>query len=574
MNELLRVESLSVRYRRTPVLTEVSLRIGRGQVVGLTGESGSGKSSLAHALLGVADGATVSGQVWLDGTALPVDRPEELDGVRWNRIALAFQYGVSGLDPVRTVLAQIAEPLRIRRGLSRASATERARELWNEVGLPPERAAEAYPHQLSGGQARRAMIALALCCDPDLLIADEPTAGLDPTQRLDVLRLLRRRRDRGTAMLLISHDLSDLAELADQICVLHQGRIIEQGPAHEVLDDPRHPYTVELVDAYPRLDRARDLGGRVAEATGAVSGGCAYRARCPQAVGRCATDVPVLTPVDGRALACHLGGIRTVIEATGLGRSFGPVTALDSVSLSVRAGQTLAVIGASGSGKSTLARCLAGQLSPDTGTVLLAGEPVGAGRGGGPHRRLQLVQQNPYDAVSPRFTVRQVVREPLDIARSGTPAERDEAARRALDLVGLPTDETFGAQFAHQLSGGQLQRVALARALVVEPLVLIADEPTAMLDSAAQSRLLRVLRDLQDRIGLALVLVSHDLALVRKIAHTIVVLDSGRCVEHGPAHRIVTDPQHPTTRALLRSARGSLRGDARGTERRNPVHAT
>lgn len=554
----LTVEGLGVRHADgTRALDGVDLELAPGEVLGLVGESGSGKTTVALSLLGLVDGE-VTGTAALGGRRIDLADRRQAASWRWTGISLAFQHAQAGLNPVHRVIDQIAEPIVVHRGAKRPEARAQAAALWDEVGLPASRHG-AYPHQLSGGEARRAMLAMALACAPRVLIADEPTAGLDAVRRRQLIDLLQRLRINGTALLLISHDLADLDALADRVLVLHGGRVVESGPARRVLDDPRHPYTWRLVDSYPRLDRTRDLATARAEAEPATATpganatttsppGCGYAPHCQQAIVECHRIRPALEWVDGAQVACLRGGLRVMLRAAGLNAGYLGVPILSGVDLEIRAGETLAIVGPSGSGKTTLARCLAGLLDPIAGDIW--SEDAAQGPAAGVASGVQLVAQDPVDALNPRFTVQRLVGEPLTIARTDPEVTRQRVLV-ALTAVGLPTAPAFLSRRPEQLSGGQLQRVAIARALVSEPRVLVADEPTAMLDSVEQARLLRVLRDRQDATGLALIFITHNLPLVRKIAHRTIVVDHGGIVEAGSTHRLVTNPRHPTTRALL-----------------------
>lgn len=565
MDELLDIRDLAVSYpvssgATARALQGVSFAVRRGEALGIVGESGSGKTTLALTLLGLTPTARIAGEVRFDGHPLPLGDEAAMRAIRWRRIALAFQASGSAFDPVYPVGDQVVEPLVAHLGLSAAEARRRALALWADVDLPPDRFAH-FPHQLSGGEKQRAMLAMALACEPELLIVDEPTSGLDVLTRRHILELLRTvRARRGLTLIIISHALDDIAGLADRTLVLYAGRIAELDATGLVLDEPRHPYTVGLVNAYPRLDRAKDLWGIRGQPPDALDppGGCPFHPRCTQAIARCAIEVPPLAPHDGRLLACHLGGLQTLLDVRGLSKSFpgGPV-AVRGASLTVREGEVVALVGQTGSGKSTLARCLIGLHEPDAGEVFCEGRNLRALRGEAlrvARRRVQLIFQDPYEALSPRLTVLELVREPLDIQRLGDRAARDTRARAALADVRLPTTPAFLAKHAHELSGGQLQRIAIARALVLEPKLLVADEPVAMLDPSEQARVLRLLKDVQNERGMGLLLISHDLALVRKVADRIAIMHRGVIVETGPSHRIIDRPEHPYTRVLLAAA--------------------
>ncbi|RME31573.1 MAG: ABC transporter ATP-binding protein [Thermoflexia bacterium] len=545
----------------------VSFGLERGGALGIVGETGAGKTTIARALLGLHPPEWVQGSIRLDGQELVGLSEEAWRPLRWRRIALVVQSVGTALDPVYRVGEQIAEPMRVHLGLSPAGAWSRAEELARQVGLEP-RHLRAYPHQLSGGEKQRALLAMALSCEPDVLILDEPTSGQDMLSRARLLALLETvRRERGAGLLLISHDLGAVARLTEQVAVLYAGKVVELGPTAAVFGDPRHPYTWGLVHSYPDMSTARDLRNIRGHPPDPVRppSGCRFHPRCTQAVERCRHEEPLLVEVNGRWIACHLGGLQTLLRAEGLRKIFfvnhgGPherLEAVREVSLEIREGEVVALVGETGSGKTTLGRMLVGLLSPDGGRVVLEGRDLTAARGEERRRlarRVQFIPQDPFDAVNPRLTVAQAVREPLDIQKIGTPPEREEKVRRVLEAVGLPTDPSFLARRAHELSGGQLQRVVIARALVLEPKLLVADEPVAMLDPSEQARLLNLLKEIQVERGLALLLISHDLALVRKVADRILVMHRGRIVEEGPGSQIIAHPAHEHTRALLASA--------------------
>ncbi|MFN3762235.1 MAG: dipeptide ABC transporter ATP-binding protein [Anaerolineae bacterium] len=545
----------------------VSFELGKGDALGIVGETGAGKTTLARALLGLHPPEWVRGSIRLDGRELVGLSEGEWRAIRWRRIALVIQSVGTALDPVYRVGEQIIEPMRFHLGLSPAEMQARAEELARRVGLEP-RHLRAYPHQLSGGEKQRALLAMALSCDPDVLVLDEPFSGQDTLSRARLLGLLEQlRRDQRTGLLLISHDLSAVARLAEQTAVLYAGKLVEIGPTEAVFGDPRHPYTWGLVHSYPDMSTARDLRGirgRPPDPDHPPTG-CRFHPRCTQVVERCRHEEPPLVEVAGRRVACHLGGLQTLLRAEGLrkifflnnSRSPDRVEAVQDVSLEIREGEVVALVGETGSGKTTLGQMLVGLLSPDGGRVILEGQDLTAARGEERRRRfrrIQLVPQDPFDAVNPRMTVAEIVREPLDIQKVGTPQEREEKARRVLEAVGLPTDPAFLSRRADELSGGQLQRVVIARALVLDPKLLIADEPVAMLDPSEQARVVNLLKEIQTERGLALLLISHDLALVRKVADRILVMQRGRIVEEGPGNRVITSPSHEHTRALIEGA--------------------
>ncbi|MDQ6741127.1 MAG: ATP-binding cassette domain-containing protein, partial [Actinomycetota bacterium] len=341
--------------------------------------------------------------------------------------------------------------------------------------------------------------------------------------------------------------------------------VAELGATLPLLDAPRHPYTWGLVNAYPRMDRAKDLWGIRGQPPDPMHppGGCPFHPRCTQAVAQCTDEVPPVAQHDGRWLACHLGGMRQLLDVRGLTKAFravgDSVVAVCGADLHVYEGEVVALVGQTGSGKTTLAKCLVGLYQPDAGQVIFEGRELHTLRGQvlqAAQRRIQMIFQDPYDALSPRMSVLELVREPLAIQRTGTRVEQDESCRAALAAVSLPVTPAFLAKYGHELSGGQLQRVAIARALVLRPKLIVADEPVAMLDASEQAKVLRLLKDVQNEHGLGLLLISHDLALVRKVADRIVVMRQGAIVEQGPSHQIINRPAHPYTRALIEAATG------------------
>jgi peptide/nickel transport system ATP-binding protein len=561
MAPLLEVSDLRVSYEGgVEALRGVSLTLQAGERLAIVGESGAGKSTLAQCLAGLVQPPLAGGSVRLDGQELLGASEERLRALRWQRVAIALQG--APFNPVTTVGAQVAEPLRERAGLGEAEARRRAVALAEEALLDPA-ALERYPHQLSGGERRRAMLAMALALDPALVVLDEPAAGLDPVTKQELLvRIGELASERGFAMVAISHDLPAAISLAQRTVVLYAGEAMEDGASAAVLADPAHPYTWSLVGAYPMMSTTKDLRPIRGRSPGsrAIPPGCPFHPRCTQAEAICVQRHPALERSRGRLVACHFGGVRELLRGERLSMSYRSgrqrVAALVDVSLTVRHGEAVGVIGVSGSGKTTLARIICGDLEPDEGTVLLGEEPVSGSwrrRSRAVRRAIQLVQQDPWDALSPRLTVAELVREPLDLDGQGSEAASQTVAE-LLEAVGLPSSPEFQAMRTHNLSGGELQRVALARALAARPRLLVADEPTSMLDASEQARLLVILRELQVERGLGLVFVSHDVAVVRKVTDRTVVIDGGRVVEEGPSELVCTAPGSAAGRRLVAAA--------------------
>ncbi len=561
MTALLQVRDLSVRYGGgVEALNGVSFAVDRGESLAVVGESGAGKSTLTLALAGLLPTGDVRGSIQLAGTEVVGATDEVLRELRWQRIAVSLQ--AAPFNPLVRLGDQIAEPLTERRGLRPAAARRKVTALAEEILLEPE-LLDRFPHEVSGGQRRRAAVAMALTLDPDVVVLDEPTAGLDPVMREGlVVRLRTLAERRGLALVTITHSLADAAQLAGRTSVLYAGEVMEHGETDRVLRRPAHPYTWALVGAYPSMDTTRDLRPirGVPPDPGDRPTGCPFHPRCTQAEPICRERPVELTPSRGRLVACHPGGRKVLLGVRGVRRSFGrgarTTLVLDGVDLEVHEGETLAIVGPSGSGKSTLARIISGQLAADAGEVTLRGELLGPPRGRADRlrraRAVQLVLQDPWDALSPRLTIGEIVREPLDLRRAPTDAEAEVVA--ALMSVGVtPTTQLLGAR-VHQLSGGQLQRIALARALVAGPRLLVADEPTSLLDASEQARLMAALRERQTERGIGLVLVSHDLALVRKAADRLAILDGGRLVETGPTEDVCAAPRTAIGRKLIAAA--------------------
>ncbi|HLF41206.1 MAG TPA: ABC transporter ATP-binding protein [Acidimicrobiia bacterium] len=586
MNEAaLEVKGLRVTYPgASPVqaLDSIDLHVAPGECLGLLGESGSGKSTLAKALLGLLPEAEVEGTIRLDGLDLTGLDEAGWRPIRWRRIALAFQ-SPTALNPVLRIGDQLSEPLRVHLGLNHGAADVRAAELLEEVGLGPW-AASRYPQELSGGQRRLALIATALACEPDVLVLDEPTAGLDPVTRVRVLGLLTGiAAQRRSAMLVVSHDPEALVAIAHRVAVMYRGWLAEVGPAGRVVANPKHPYSIGLLNARPTLATVKDLRGIRGDPPSPtdVAVGCPFLERCTQSIDACCTGRPahaVPRGEDGkRDVACVRGGVVSVLSARGLRKVYEmpaglfhktTVAAADGVAIDVREGEVVGIVGPTGGGKSTVARLLVRLLEPDAGSVWFEGADLLAAKGDelkAIRRHLQMLFQDPYEALSPRMTVAQAVREPLDVQGIGSAAERDALVRETVTAVRLPVEGGFLGRHTHELSGGQLQRVALARALVLRPKLLVADEPVAMLDPSEQAKMLQLLKGLQVERGMAMVLISHELAVVLRVCDRVIVLDHGKVVEEGTGSRILVAPVHPVTKALLSaSGRDELFPDPNG----------
>ena len=527
---LLEVRDLRVSYPsedgEVQAVDGVSFELARGRTLGVVGESGSGKSTVALSLLGLTrfEDANVSGSAHFAGTDLLALDERRLRVLRGRDVAIVFQDPLSTLHPMYRVGAQIAEAIRAHQDMAKTLARARAIELLELVGIARAgKRVDAYPHELSGGQRQRVMIAMALANDPQLLIADEPTSALDVTVQAQILELLRRlQRERGMALMLVSHDLGVVAEMADEIAVMHAGQIVERGPAARVFEAPEHPYTIGLLRAIENLEAA------------------------PRPRAQFPSEEPLLRVEDLRKTFPIDRGLM-------LSRRVGEVRAVDGVSFDVREGETFGIVGESGSGKSTTARLIARLLEPTAGVVRFAGADVTTLRRAELKRfrsEVQIVFQDPYSSLNPRRTIGAILAEPLQI--HGLSADRAARARTVaelLEMVGLRPEHA--GRYPHEFSGGQRQRIGIARALALRPRLLIADEPVSALDVSIQAQILDLLTDLQQRLGLTLLFISHDLSVIRHMCDRVAVMRAGRIVELAAGERLYTAPQDPYTRELL-----------------------
>ncbi|GAA3525315.1 hypothetical protein GCM10022222_05200 [Amycolatopsis ultiminotia] len=568
----------------------VTLEVGRGELLGLVGESGSGKTMTALSILRLLPpgGRIASGRVLLGGDLDLATLPEpQLRQVRGGRIGTVFQDPMTSLNPAVPIGRQVSEPLALHSGLSPGELARRAVEMLELVGLPDAaRRVKAYPHQLSGGMRQRVMIARALICEPELLIADEPTTALDVTVQHQILELIDELRARlGMAVILVTHDLGVVAGRADRVAVLYAGKIAELTGTRALFGNPRHPYTEALFEALPEnaTGRLYSIPGLPPDLREPLSG-CRFAPRCRYATDECrATEPELAAEAPGHEFACFHpvgepgevtptavtrvsepgpvpgtaeAGTRPLLQVQDLVKDFpvtsgavlrrraGTVSAVAGVSFTVAAGETFGLVGESGCGKTTVGRAVVGLDTPTSGQIRFDGD--GAPR---PGRDTHLVFQDPYAALDPRMRVGEVVAEPLAIHGSGSRVQRRERARELLAEVGLPAGAA--QRYPHEFSGGQRQRVGLARALALEPKLIVADEPVSALDVSVQAQILNLMNELRERHGLTYVLISHDLSVVRYLAQRIGVMYLGKLVESGPAERVWRSPRHPYTRGLV-----------------------
>ena len=547
MKELLRIDRLTAGYGGNAVIEDISLCLSAGEVLGIVGESGSGKSTLLKAIAQIRGLSTEihAGTIVLDGRDIAVLSAGERRKMHGEELAMVFQYAGASLNPARRIGTQLVETMRAHTDLSREEIYARAAEVFGGMGFPDvSRILAAYPFELSGGMAQRAAIALAVILRPQLLLADEPTSALDATIQLQVLDELRALKEcMGTAILLITHNIGVVRHIADRVAVMCKGRIVEQGTVDEVLGNPQHPYTRELLTAVPQLHAAAHI-------------------HCDRHDHAEKNTAPIASPVragEADRVSGGRGALQDLLRFENVSMHFddaaGRTQAVDRISFSLAQRELLGIVGESGSGKSTVAKLLTGLHTPTGGNILLAGKNITHASGKerrALYTRIQMVFQDAPGSFNPRRTIGAMIGEA--ICRLCTPDEHDTKRRVAqlLTEVGLPA--AYAARYPHEMSGGECQRAAIARAMAVHPEILVCDEATSALDVSVQAKIIALLLHLQREHGMSLLFISHDLPLVSSIADRVLIMQNGRIVEQGATSRVLREPSEEYTRNLLRAA--------------------
>ncbi|MEW9701365.1 dipeptide ABC transporter ATP-binding protein [Paenibacillus sp. SI8] len=611
MSQLLAIENLSVSFATkkgsVTAINDISLHIKAGETVCLVGESGSGKSVTSKSVMRLIDyenGLISGGRIVLDGEDLTTKSQKELRAWRGKKMAMVFQEPMAAFDPVFTIGSQIVEVITGHKQASKAQAWQRAVELLRRVGIPePELRMKQYPGELSGGMLQRAMIAMALSCDPQLLIADEPTTALDVTIQAQILHLLQElKAEFGMSILLITHDMGIAAEMADRIIVMYAGQIVEQATVRQLFEKPHHPYTRGLLRSITTMES--DRNAKLFSIEGSIPSlselpdGCSFHPRCPYATERCRKDSPPLQYVNGRQTACwyaeelveladwkqqrvsdEVVSVREanaepsaspadrakIFEVIGvskyypvskglLHRAQSPIRAVDNVSFSIEKGETFGLVGESGSGKSTLGRVLLQLEKATSGQVLFQGQDLAklpTKELQEARRNMQVIFQDPYGSVNPRWSVGRIIGEPLEVHESLSAKERRSRVEELLELVGL--NRAVYDRFPHEFSGGQRQRIGIARAIALNPQFILADEAVSALDVSVQAQIVNLMQDLQKKLGLTYVFIAHGLNIVRHLSDRIGVMYLGKLVEIAPSEELFLHPAHHYTKGLLSS---------------------
>jgi len=558
---ILKIKSLKVDYKINSDwftgIDRISLCQKRGKNIGIIGESGSGKTTLAHSIMGLIDSPhKISGEILYEGVNLMSISNKDKKKILWNDIALVFQNSLEVLNPIMSVGKQLTERLVEINGITKKEAEKEQIRLLRMVDLE-EKWKDAFPHQLSGGMRQRVLIAMAISCKPKLVIFDEPTSSMDAILKKKIIKLIKRlQQNLKFSMIVISHDLSIMKEIVDSINVMYAGSVIESGSVNDIINNPKHPYTRGLINSSVEILPYKDLWGIPGEVTSTYCQGCSFAPRCTQSQEKCFKEKPELKKIGiNREIACHRGGIIKLLDVKNIQKNFKIrnkfINAVNDVSFCINHGETVALVGQSGSGKSTIAKIVSGYLPGDKGKVYFEQKKVIYDKVAKLEEGIQIVLQDPFSALSHRLRVEEIIKEPLEINKIGSKEERNKRVKKALRDVQLPQSNEFLNRFCNTLSGGQRQRVAVARALVMKPKILIADEVTSMLDLSTQANMIRLLKGLQNRQGFAMLYITHDIYLSRKICERIIVLENGEIVDMGSSNQIIEEAYSQSTKRLV-----------------------
>ncbi|APC83649.1 ABC transporter ATP-binding protein [Clostridium botulinum] len=559
MKDLLIVRDLSVYYENEKLykaVDNVSFTLKTGENIGVIGESGSGKTSIAMAIMGLLRAnVKVQGEIIYEDKNILKLKNEEKNKYRWNKIALVFQNSLEALNPVLNIKEQILEVIYKHLHINKKEALDKVKDLLKMVALS-EDIGEEYPHNLSGGMRQKVLIAMALACDPEVLIVDEPTSALDNISKNEIIKLLKMLQNKNNmTMIVISHDLYVIDKLTTKLEVMYKGNLLEEGYTKEIINNPMHTYTRGIINSSIEINPFGDLWGIPNEEVSSEEG-CTFYGRCVQRSVLCKENKPGLSKIsDRRKVCCNKGGIINLLTANSLRKvyktKYKKVSAVNYCNLSIRSGEIVSLIGESGSGKSTLANILSGILKPDEGQVYFNDEKLEGNKFTSKKFGIQIIFQDPISAINSSFTIMEAIREPLDIIKDGSIEDRNNKALQVLSKVQLPTEKYFVNKKCNELSGGQRQRVSIARALIMKPTLLIADEISSILDPSTKANILRLLKQLQNLNGFSMLYITHDINLAKKISDKILVMNSGKIVESGSVLEVLNNPKNVCTKRLI-----------------------
>ncbi|NFQ86114.1 ABC transporter ATP-binding protein [Clostridium sporogenes] len=559
MEDLLIVRDLSVYYENEKLykaVDNVSFTLKTGENIGVIGESGSGKTSIAMAIMGLLKAnSKVQGEIIYKDKNILKLKDEEKDGYRWDKIALVFQNSLEVLNPVLNIKEQILETIYKHSHIDRKEALNKVKNLLKMIRLS-EDIGEEYAHNLSGGMRQKVLIAMALACDPEVLIVDEPTSALDNISKNEVIKLLKALQNKNNmTMIVISHDLYVIDKLTTKLEVMYKGNLLEEGYTKEIINNPMHTYTRGIINSSIEINPFGDLWG-IPNEEASEEKGCAFYGRCVQRGILCREKKPNLSEIsDRRKICCNKGGIVNLLTAHSLKKiyrtKYKKVSAVNYCDINIRSGEIVSLIGGSGSGKSTLANILSGILKPDEGQVYFNDEKLEGNKFTSRKFGIQIIFQDPMSAINNSFTIMEAIREPLDIIKDGSVEERNNKALQVLKKVQLSTEKSFVNKKCNELSGGQRQRVSIARALIMEPTLLIADEISSMLDPSTKANILRLLKQLQNVNGFSMLYITHDINLAKKITDKILVMNKGEIVEAGSVLEVLNNPKNICTKRLI-----------------------